>query len=313
MRFGMLRLYEEKQGNLKTETKHKAKHLNHKSKCLGTFRKLNTTAKCQHCGKEVVLPFKCSYCNGYFCAEHRLPENHACPESWRARAPREEAPPIIVERKPTRPSYKYTITYAPQPTAKVFWFSTTELKHLTIGTLLVMGVGLSYIPYIGLTRKMGPEILVGLAIAFTLSFLLHELAHKFSAQHLGLWAEFRLTMQGALITLISMLLPFFKIISPGAMMIAGPATKETAGKTALSGPLTNVILSTICTTIAATTQNIFFWIVAWINAFIAFFNLIPFGIMDGLKMFWWSKKVWALAFIASVALMIYTYGPISSF
>ena len=31
MRFGMLRLYEEKQGNLKTETKHKAKHLNHKS------------------------------------------------------------------------------------------------------------------------------------------------------------------------------------------------------------------------------------------------------------------------------------------
>ena len=270
---------------------------------LGAFRKLNTTTKCQHCGKEVVLPFKCAYCNGYFCAEHRLPENHACPESWRARAPREEAPPIIVEREPTRPSYKYTITYAPKPAAKVFWFSTTELKHLALGTLLVLGVGLSFMPYMGSTG------LVSLAIAFTLSFFLHELAHKFSAQHFGLWAEFRLTMQGALITLISMLLPFFKIISPGAVMIAGPITKETAGKTALSGPLTNIVLSALCTMIAATTQNASFWIVAGINALIAFFNLIPFGIMDGLKVFWWNKIVWALAFVASVALMTYTYGP----
>jgi len=272
------------------------------------FRKLKTTAKCQHCGKEVVLPFKCAYCNGYFCAEHRLPENHACPESWRARAPREEPPPIIVEREPSRPSYKYTVTYAPQPTAKVFWFSKTELKHLTLGTLLVLGVGLSFMPYVG------PTGLVSLAIAFALSFFLHELAHKFSAQHFGLWAEFRLTMQGALITLISMLLPFFKIISPGAVMVAGPVSKETAGKTALSGPLTNIILSALCTTIAATTQSNSFWIIAGINALIAFFNLIPFGIMDGLKVFWWNKIVWVLAFVASVVLMFYTYGPaLSSF
>jgi len=265
---------------------------------------LNTTTKCQHCGNEVVLPFKCSYCNGYFCAEHRLPENHACPEAWKAKVPREEKPPIIVEKEPTKPSYKYTITYLP-PKAKVFWFSTAELKHLTLGTFLVMGVGLSYIPYIGLTT------VVSLAIAFTLSFLLHELAHKFSAQHFGLWAEFRLTMQGALITLLSMLLPLFKIISPGAVMIAGPATKETTGKTALSGPLTNIIISAICVMIVMTIQNSFFWtitvFVAWINAFIAFFNLIPFGVMDGLKVFLWNRIIWIAIFFLSVALMIIAY------
>jgi len=273
---------------------------------LDTFRKLNTTTKCQHCGIEVVLPFKCTYCNGYFCAEHRLPENHACPEAWRARAPR-EAPPIIVERESTRPAYKYTITYTPKPTAKVFWFSTTELKHLTLGTLLVMGVGLSFIPYVGLTIMV-----MSLAIAFTLSFFLHELAHKFSAQHLGLWAEFRLTMQGALITLISMLLPL-KIISPGAVMVVGSVNKETAGKTAFSGPLTNIIISSVCIIIAAVTQNEFFSIVAWINAFVAFLNLIPFGIMDGLKVFWWNKIVWTLIFVTSIVLMTYTYGPVLGF
>jgi Zn-dependent protease len=273
---------------------------------LDTFRKLNTTAKCQHCGNEVVLPFKCPYCSGYFCAEHRLPENHACPESWKARAPR-EAPPIIVEKESTSPSYKYTITY-PKTYSKIFWFSATELKHLTLGMLLVMGVGLSFIPYVSSTGLVG---LIGLVVVFTLSFLLHELAHKFSAQHFGLWAEFRLTMMGALITLISIFLPFFKIISPGAMMIAGPVTKETAGKTALPGPLTNIIISTICVVIKMTIQNPFFGTIAvfgaWINALIAFFNLIPFGIMDGLKIFWWNKMVWTLVFIASVVLMIYSY------
>jgi Zn-dependent protease len=262
---------------------------------------LSKTTKCQHCGTEVFLPFKCSYCHGYFCAEHRLPENHACPEYWRARAPREAA-------EPTKPAYKYTITYLPRPTAKVFWFSTTELKHLALGALLVTGVGLSFIPQLAsLSQELtAPEILASLVIAFTLSFFLHEIAHKISAQRFGLWAEFRLTLQGALITLLSMLLPF-KIISPGAVMIAGPMTKESVGKTGLAGPLTNIIISAVCTIIAVTTQSVFFWIIAWINAFIAFFNLIPFGVMDGLKVFWWNRRVWALAFSVSLPLTIFTF------
>jgi Zn-dependent protease len=233
---------------------------------------------------------------------HRIPESHACPEAWRAKAPR-EAPPISTQDLSREPSYKYTISYTPQ-SSRIFWFSPTELKHLTIGTLLVMGVGFSYFVYPGLMSRW--LTLVSLTLAFTLSFLLHEVAHKFSAQHFHLWAEFRLTMQGALITLISIFLPF-KIISPGAVMIAGSATGETVGKTALSGPLTNILLSTGCILIAAFSQEIF-WIVAFINAILAAFNLIPFGIMDGLKVFRWNKIAWALAFTAAIILTAYTYG-----
>ena len=35
--------------------------------------------KCAYCGKEVSMPFVCPYCGQPFCAEHRLPENHECP------------------------------------------------------------------------------------------------------------------------------------------------------------------------------------------------------------------------------------------
>ena len=165
-----------------------------------------------------------------------------------------------------------------------------------------MGVGFTYF----LTSEKDLLSLAILSIAFMLSFLLHELAHKFSAQYFNLWAEFRLTLQGALITLISMFLPF-KIIAPGAVMIAGSATRETVGKTSLAGPVTNIILSILCIMIAAVGPSLFL-IVAFINAFLAVFNLIPFGIMDGLKVFRWNKAFWATAFTAAAALTVYTYA-----
>jgi Zn-dependent protease len=201
------------------------------------------------------------------------------------------------------PSYKYTVSYTPQ-SSRVFWFSKTELKHLSIGALLVMGVGFTYF----LTTVTDLLSLAILSIAFTLSFLLHEIAHKFSAQYFNIWAEFRLTMQGALITLISIFLPF-KIISPGAVMLVGSGTRETVGKTAVSGPVTNIIISTFCIMIAAITTADLFLIVAFINALLAVFNLIPFGILDGLKVFKWNKTIWAVAFAAAIVLIAYTYGP----
>ena len=199
------------------------------------------------------------------------------------------------------PAYKYTVSYTPQ-TARMYGFSIKELKHLTIGALLVMGVGFTYF----LTSGLDLLNVTTLSIAFMASFLLHELAHKFSAQHFNMWAEFRLTMQGALITLVSMFLPF-KIISPGAVMIAGSATRETVGKTSIAGPITNIILSTLCIMLAFMGLNLF-QIVAFINAFLAAFNLIPFGVMDGLKVFKWNKILWATTFAVAAALTVYTYG-----
>jgi len=275
---------------------------------------MKATVKCQYCEKDVVLPFKCPFCSQYYCTEHRLPENHECPEYWRAKVPREQSAPIIVEggREPTR--YEYTVSYTPPRIPRSYRFSPKELGHLAVGTLLVIGVGLSYIP--GATRALGfsvwttPEILLSLALIFTFSFLIHEIAHKLSAQHFGLWAEFRLTLFGALITLLSMLLPFFKIISPGAVMITGPITKDKVGKTALAGPLVNIVLSAVCIAILVNTRNTFLQINsffgAWINAFIALFNLIPFGIIDGFKVFRWNKLAWTAVFVASIALTIFT-------
>lgn len=234
-----------------------------------------------------------------------MPENHNCSEYWRARAPRPQPPPVITSEKP----YEYRVTYGTRPSTEMFWFSPTEIKHLTLSTLLVMGVGLSWIflPWSGANEfDFTPEILISLAAVFTSLYLLHEIAHKLTAQHYGLWAEFRLTPFGALITLLSIISPI-KLISPGAVIIAGPISRELGGKTALAGPLTNLFLSVVSIPFMVYFPSSIAWYSTAFNAWIAFFNLIPFGMMDGLKVLRWNRLIWALAFIPSLVLTVFTF------
>jgi Zn-dependent protease len=194
--------------------------------------------------------------------------------------------------------------YVPlRPKQRQFRFSHKEVEHLALATLLVVGVGLSLF-IVGIAN--GSFLLLTMSVAaFTASFLVHEIAHKIIAQRHGLWAEFRLTLVGAILTAISIPLPF-KFISPGAVMVAGAADRKTMGKTAIAGPSINIALATTLSVaaVALPTYASGFGVIAWFNAWIAAINLIPFGIFDGMKVFMWDKKVWVLAFAMSAALTI---------
>jgi Zn-dependent protease len=260
--------------------------------------------KCRKCGQETFLPFRCPYCGDQFCSEHRLPESHNCPRMDLARAQRQED--AMVAHGPN--SYEYKVTYGmPRRTKGRVYFSPKELKHLGVGTLLVIGISLSFgFGYLG--QANWAFIFSALAAVITLSFFTHEIAHKVTAQRRGLWAEFRLTVWGAVLTSLSILLPF-KIISPGAVMISGPASMDEIGKISIAGPVTNLVLSTalLGLTFVPSLDPWLSWIFAvgaFFNGYIAVFNLIPIGILDGFKIFHWSKSVWALAFAVSVVLTV---------
>ncbi|MDH5713332.1 MAG: hypothetical protein OEY83_05260 [Candidatus Bathyarchaeota archaeon] len=271
---------------------------------------MKAVVKCQYCDKDVVLPFKCTFCNQYHCTEHRLPENHECPEYWRARAPREQPQLIVVEEGREATRYEYRYTHKPPSIPRHFRFSLIEIRHLTLSALLVMGVGLTIFLQVRMDLVITPEILVSLAVVFTFAFILHELAHKLVAQRYGLWAEYRLTLLGALLTLLSIISPI-KFISPGAVMIAGPMRRGTAGKTGLAGPLTNLVFSVVFIALALYPLDEIVQAVAMtgaaFNSWIALQNLIPFGVLDGAKVFGWNKAVWGVAFIISIAFTIFTF------
>jgi Zn-dependent protease len=252
------------------------------------------------------MPFHCPYCGRQFCAQHRLPENHDCPQIGLAHTQRQET--VAEVFAPKQNSYEFSISYGqPRRVNGRIYFSPKEIQHLLIGALLVIAVGFSF--GLGTTWNSAVALeLSALAFLLVLSFFTHEIAHKIIAQKSGLWAEFRVTTWGALITMLTLILPF-KLISPGAVMIAGPARPDEIGKISIAGPITNIIFASVFlgAYFVPSPYSWIFAIGAFLNGFIATFNLIPFGILDGFKIYSWNRMVWAVAFAASVALVVPAY------
>jgi len=271
--------------------------------------------KCHNCGVDESLPFDCTYCGKYFCVDHRLPENHQCPELWRAKRPVDYP---SFESPPPRKQLQYPYSYAKPRKSFSTWLGTEEAKHLSIGAVLVLLVGLSIVaPNFSFQSFPAWAIFLSAGL-FAASFLLHELSHKFTAQKNGLWAEFRMTSFGAILTLFSIFSPF-KIIAPGAVTISGYASESTFGRVALAGPITNIVLGVLMAIVSIVMPtNMSFFLnasvlksiivsTAAMNGFLAVFNLIPFGILDGRKVFVWNKRVWSIVFAMSAMLTILAY------
>lgn len=130
-------------------------------------------------------------------------------------------------------------------------------------------------------------------VAVSFSFVLHELMHKFAAQHFGAAAAFRRSDNGILITLISSMLGIL-IGIPGATMIyAMRFTKEEEGYVALAGPLTNFAVFIGFFGLSFLVPSSGFLhdtvdITMLISLIIAFFNMLPVYPLDGSKVIRWN-------------------------
>ncbi len=136
-----------------------------------------------------------------------------------------------------------------------------------------------------------------------LGFLLHELAHKLAAQHFGCAAEFRAWDQLLYLAVGLAVFIGFIFAAPGAVMISGMITRKENGLISVAGPATNYVLAMIFLVLSYLLPqwtNVFA-IGFSINVWLGLFNLIPFGPLDGKKVFYWNKIVWGGMMIFGVA------------
>jgi len=184
-------------------------------------------------------------------------------------------------------------------------FSKREYKDLFKAWIII---SLAFaIVFVGLSFTV--EFFIAMiisAITVGLGFLLHELAHKFVAQRYGCWAEFR-SFDNMLI--LALVMSFFGFIfaAPGAVMIRARVTTEQNGKISAAGPLTNIVLGLVFLLFGFILPFPGAKLVAgWgvlVNAWLALFNLLPFFVFDGKKVFKWSRQVWLVLVLASIGLM----------
>jgi len=197
-----------------------------------------------------------------------------------------------------------------------------EIKDLVISALalaLAFGIALSG----GYRAFFTPGLLVTVflmsIVAVSLGFVLHEIGHRFVARRFGCFAEYIMWPTGLILAVV---VSFFGFVfaAPGAVMIypksdAGgrvTLTRQKIGLISITGPAMNLCLALVFILLNMAYSNIalltlLFSLGARINIWLAVFNLIPFGPLDGAKIFRWHKGVWLAAIVVGIGLFVAQY------
>jgi Zn-dependent protease len=205
--------------------------------------------------------------------------------------------------------------------------SSLELRDLFLSLVALV---IAFTVLIGGRSLPGLEMILIISIGVGTGFLLHEMAHKFVALHFGYWAEYRANMMGLVLAIILAFAGFI-FAAPGAVMISKPnlpmefymqdhsgqeGLKRQMNREALwislAGPMTNIVLVIFffvmlmlssSSNIIARTAN--FALI--INLTLAAFNLLPFGPLDGKKVYDSNRTVWLLVGLPTILIGLTVY------
>ena len=147
-------------------------------------------------------------------------------------------------------------------------------------------------------------------LAVSLSFILHELGHRTLARRYGCFAEYRMWPFGLMLALL-MSVTGFVFAAPGAVYIhpkidmwgnVQQLSRKKIGLISISGALINLALAGVFAAAYFFYPMEVFLMGITINVWLALFNSIPLGPLDGAKVFYWDKRIWAILFVVTIAL-----------
>jgi Zn-dependent protease len=198
-------------------------------------------------------------------------------------------------------------------------FSAEELRDLFKAWVAIsLAIAIATLGFDAISVLGFPVLVRAFAIyslTVGVAFVAHELlGHKLVAQRYHLFAEFR---ADDLFLLLAVLLSFtgFVFAAPGAVVIGGVTRIDTYGKIAAAGSVVNILLAMTFGLLSSMGISLslplydqhsidLIGISYQINSWLALFNLLPIGVLDGAKVLAWNKKVWLLL-IAIAALLFF--------
>jgi Zn-dependent protease len=143
-------------------------------------------------------------------------------------------------------------------------------------------------------------------------FILHELAHKFSAMHFGYWAEFRKDNQMLLVAVVLAALVGVVFAAPGATVVFGDRiSRREDGLISAAGPATSLVLAGLFAVLYLVDPGSVVGVIGrvgmQVNGMIAAFNMLPVSILDGRKVLAWNPVVFLVMIAAAFGMVYMTY------
>jgi Zn-dependent protease len=180
-------------------------------------------------------------------------------------------------------------------------FSAIEVRDIVI-SLVVLSAVFSYPEF-----TANPLFFLVSLLVVGIAFMGHELFHKFAAIREGFWSEYRMWPQGLFMALILALATggAFIFAAPGAVYFKTqwfPTTgREQLRNISMAGITFNVAFMWLSLALFFYTGIGILSYMALINGWLAIFNLLPFGMLDGHKLFRLDRRIWAALFILAAS------------
>ncbi|WP_345786277.1 metalloprotease [Halolamina sp.] len=197
-------------------------------------------------------------------------------------------------------------------------FSSRELLDLLVAWL---ALGIAFMVFfaggaggaLGLLSSGPSTLIIALVVSLVtagIGFLFHELGHKVSAVRFNNVAVFRADYGMLFVAVMSAFLGFL-FAAPGAVHHRGPLTDRQHGLVALAGPAVNLVLAALFVPALVLGSVLNLELVALVgsrglavNLFLAAFNLVPLGPLDGSTVLDWSKLIWFALFLPTAAVTV---------
>jgi Zn-dependent protease len=183
-----------------------------------------------------------------------------------------------------------------------FDFTWQEIRDILI-SLAVMTFVFAY-PEILTSPVFILTSLLGVGVAF----MGHELSHRFVARKRGFYSAYKMWPQGLLLALVMTFISNgnFVFAAPGAVIFSSywvlrSPTMRDIGLIGIAGVVFNVSLLYASMALYFATGLPLFSFMGTVNAWLAIFNLIPFGPLDGKKVMDWNLKIWLAMLSLAVA------------
>jgi Zn-dependent protease len=211
------------------------------------------------------------------------------------------------------------VSRARQPSVSLR-FSQRELLDLLVAWL---ALGVAFMVFfagganavLGLVALGPGPLLTAFVVSLVtagIGFLLHELGHKVAAVRFDNIAAFRADYGMLFVAVMSAFLGFL-FAAPGAVHHRGPLSDRQHGLVALAGPAVNLVLAVIFVPLLVLGNVLSMELVTLVggrglavNLFLAAFNLVPLGPLDGNTVLDWSKGVWVVVFLPTAVVAFLT-------